>query len=115
MIAAFGAAPALYPDRPVADGAETWHQHQRRIHTVLHNLLRRHTEHRIVVVAHGETITAAHHLFLATDTLPVAFAADQAAVTTWRQQPISWLRPGDGLRWALIRHNDRAHLATDNH
>ena len=116
VIAAFGAAPALHPDRPVAVGAETWRQHQRRVHTVLRGLLDQHNGHRIVVVAHGETVTAAHHLFLDTDTLPVAFAVDQAAVTTWRQQPVSWLRPDDGLRWALIRHNDTSHLAAgDDH
>lgn len=114
VIAAFGAAPALHPDRPVAAGAETWRQHQHRVHVVLRNLLDRHAGRRIVVVAHGETVTAAHHLFCHTDALPVAFAVDQTAITTWRQQPISWLRPGDGLRWALARHNDTSHLASDD-
>jgi probable phosphoglycerate mutase len=114
VIAAFGAAPALHPGRPIAAGAETWLQHQRRVCAVLRNLLDRHAGHRVVVVAHGETVTVAHHLFLHAgpdNTLPVAFAVDQASLTTWRQQPVSWLRPDDGLRWALIRHNDRSHLA----
>jgi probable phosphoglycerate mutase len=115
VVAAFGAAPALHPDRPIADGAETWRQHQQRVHIALRGLLDRHVEQRIVVVAYGETVTAAHHLFCDTTALPVAFAVDQTALTTWRQQPISWLRPGDGLRWALIRHNDTRHLASDDH
>jgi probable phosphoglycerate mutase len=113
VIAAFGAAPALHPDRPIADGAETWQQHQHRVHTALRDLLDRHTGQHILIVAHGETVTAAHHLFCHVEALPVAFAVDQAALTTWRQQPISWLRPADGLRWALIRHNDTAHLTDD--
>jgi probable phosphoglycerate mutase len=115
VVAAFGAAPALHPDRPIADGAETWREHQQRVRTVLRGLLDRHAGRRIVVVAHGETVTAAHHLFCDADALPVAFAVDQTAITTWQQQPISWLRPGDGLWWALIRHNDTAHLTADDH
>lgn len=117
VITAFGAAPALHPDRPVATGAETWLQHQHRVHTVLEDLLDRHAGQRIIIIAHGETITAAHHLFLHLPhnrLAPIAFAADQAALTTWRQQPISWLRADDGLRWALIRHNDRSHLPTSD-
>lgn len=115
VVAAFDAAPALHPHRPIADGAETWHQHQQRVHAALRGLLTRHTGQRIVLVAHGETITAAHHLFCDTDALPIAFAVHQTALTTWRQQPISWLRPSDGLRWTLIRHNDTCHLASDDH
>lgn len=114
VVAAFGAAPALHPDQPIAAGAETWRQHQRRVHTVLRALLDQHAGRRVVVVAHGETVTAAHHLFCDADTLPVAFAVDQAAVTVWQQQPISWLRPADGMRWALTRHNDTSHLDRDD-
>ncbi|MFI5492359.1 histidine phosphatase family protein [Actinoplanes sp. NPDC051859] len=111
VVAAFGAAPALNPDRPIADGGETWLQHQQRVHTALLRLVAQHTGQRILVVAHGETVTAAHHWFCHVDALPVGFAADQTALTTWRQQPISWLRPHDGQQWALIRHNDTTHLA----
>ncbi|MDQ1292329.1 MAG: hypothetical protein QG608_207 [Actinomycetota bacterium] len=110
VITAFGAAPALHPDQPIADGAETWHHHQHRVHAVLRDLLHRHTGHRILIVAHGETATAAHHLFCDTPTLPIAFPLAPTALTTWQQQPISQLRPHDGLRWALIRHNDTTHL-----
>lgn len=114
VVAAFGAAPALHPDQPIAPGAETWRQHQRRVHTVLRALLDQHAGRRIVLVAHGETVTAAQHLFCDADTLPVAFAVDQTAVTVWQQQPISWLRPADGMRWALTRHNDTSHLDRDD-
>jgi probable phosphoglycerate mutase len=114
VVAAFNAAPAMHPDRPLVDGAETWNQHQRRVHTVLRELLDRHSGQRILVVAHGETVTAAHHLFCEVDTLPIAFAVDQTALTTWCQQPNSWLRPSDGPRWTLIRHNDTNHLAAND-
>ncbi len=113
VIALFAAAPSLHPDRPLAAGAESWYDHQKRVHRALRELLERHRGQRVLLVAHGETVTAAHHLFCgldSTSTLPIGFAAYQSALTTWRQQPISWLRPDDGQHWALIRHNDTTHL-----
>ncbi len=113
VAAAFGAAPALHPDQPIADGAETWLQHQHRVHATLRALLDQHIGQRTLIVAHGETVTAAHHLFCHSDALPIGFAVDQTALSTWQQQPIFWLRPEDGLRWTLTRHNDTAHLSDD--
>ncbi|MBT8225377.1 MAG: hypothetical protein HKP61_18885, partial [Dactylosporangium sp.] len=84
-----------------------------RARAALTTILQAHPGDRILTIGHGETVTAAHHLFLDIEPgqmLPLAFTADQASITTWRQQPISWLRPDDGLRWALHRHNDVAHL-----
>ncbi|GAA3617708.1 hypothetical protein GCM10022223_37960 [Kineosporia mesophila] len=114
VVALFGAAPSLHPDRPVAAGAESWYHHQKRVHQILRDVLGRHRGQRVLLVGHGETVTAAHHLFCGLDstaTLPIGFAAHQSALTTWSQQPVSWLRPGAGQRWALICHNDTAHLA----
>ncbi len=116
-VAAFGAAPALHPDQPITAGAEPWLDHLARVITALGAILTRHPGQRVLLVAHGETVTAAHHLFLAVPTttmLPLAFTVDQASLTIWRQQPVSWLRPEAGLRWALDRHNDTAHLAADD-
>jgi probable phosphoglycerate mutase len=113
VVAAFGAAPALHPARPIAPGAEPWMAHLTRVRAALDTILNRHPGQTILVVAHGETVTAAHHLFLDIEPkqmLPLAFAVDQASLTTWRQQPVSWLRPQDGYRWALYRHNDVTHL-----
>jgi len=115
VIAAFGAAPTLHPDRPIAAGAESALAHLARARTALSDMLQAHPGGRILAVGHGETITAAHHLFLDIEPgriLPLAFTVDQASITTWRQQPVSWLRPDDGLRWALHRHNDIAHLTS---
>lgn len=117
VVAAFGKAPALHPDRPIAPGAEPWLDHLTRVRTALSAILDTHPGGRVLVVAHGETVTAAHHLFLDIEPgrmLPLAFAADQASLTTWRQQPTSWLRPHDGLRWALHRHNDVSHLSHES-
>jgi probable phosphoglycerate mutase len=113
VVAAFGAAPALHPDEPIAPGAEPWLTHLARVRTALSAILDRHRGERVLLVAHGETVAAAHHLFLNIDPahmLPVAFAVDQASLTIWQQQPTSWHRPSDGLRWALHRHNDVTHL-----
>ncbi|GAA0476525.1 hypothetical protein Aca07nite_87100 [Actinoplanes capillaceus] len=116
VIAAFGAAPALHPDTPIAEGAETWHEYQTRVHTALQRILEDHRGQRVVIIAHGETVTAAHHFFADVTLLPMAFVVDQTALTTWREQPVSWLRPSDGLRWALMHHNDTRHLAgNDDH
>ncbi|MBT0773716.1 histidine phosphatase family protein [Kineosporia sp. J2-2] len=114
VIAQFGAAPNLYPERPLAAGAESSHHHQKRVHHALRELLERHRGQRVLLVGHGETVTAAHHFFCGLDsaeTLPLGFAAHQSALTTWQQQPVSWLRPGDGQRWVLLCHNDIAHIA----
>ncbi|KAA1018288.1 hypothetical protein FVA95_24050 [Pseudonocardia sp. EV170527-09] len=40
----------------------------------------------------------------------IAFAAHNAALTIWEEQPLSWTRHDAGTRWALTSHNDTAHL-----
>lgn len=79
--------PALHPGRPIAAGAEPWLHHLTRIRAAPTTILDRHPHHPFLVVAHGETVTSAHHLFLDISPdrlLPLAFATDQASLTIWR-------------------------------
>lgn len=41
----------------------------------------------------------------------VAFAVHYASITRWEQQPLAGTRPETGWRWALLCHNDTAHLS----
>ncbi|MGH3067697.1 MAG: histidine phosphatase family protein [Streptosporangiaceae bacterium] len=113
VVTAFGRIPALHPDEPIAPGAETWAAYLRRATAALQAILGRHPGGTVLVIGHGETVTAAAHLFLG---LPASargravFAADYASVTRWEQQPLAWTQPGAGWRWALTACNDTAHL-----
>jgi probable phosphoglycerate mutase len=65
-------------------------------------------------VGHGDTVIATHRHFLGADPaspLPLGYLCDQASLTIWQQQPLSWTRPDAGRRWVLTAHNDTAHLA----
>lgn len=98
VVARFGKIPARHPDLPLGPGAETWNHHYQRVSTHLIRLLDRHD---------GQTIA----LNLPTSArADVAFAAHNAALTIWEQQPLSWTRHDAGTRWALTSHNDTAHL-----
>lgn len=115
VVARFGKIPARHPDLPLGPGAETWNHHYQRVRALLIRLLDHHDGQTIAVIAHGETITAAAHLFLNLPTsarADVAFAADNAALTIWEQQPLSWTRHDAGTRWALTSHNDTTHLTS---
>lgn len=113
VVTAFGSIPALHPDQPIAAGAETWAAYLSRATAALQSILGQHPGGTILVIGHGETITAAAHHFLA---LPAAarattaFAADYASITRWEQQPLAWTQPGAGWRWTLTACNDTAHL-----
>ena len=113
VVARFGRIPAEHPYLPIAEGAETWTNHYSRVATALQHLISRHRDHTIAIIGHGETITAAAHMFLG---LPPGaratsvFLTDNASLTTWQEQPLSWTRPAAGSRWALVGHNDTSHL-----
>jgi 2,3-bisphosphoglycerate-dependent phosphoglycerate mutase len=113
VVAAFGRIPAQHPDHPIATGAETWTAYLKRATTALRDILVRHIGGTVLIVGHGETVTAAAHLFLdlaASVRASAAFAAHYASITRWEQQPLAWTRPGAGWRWTLLTHNDTAHL-----
>ncbi|MCX4097004.1 histidine phosphatase family protein [Nocardia sp. alder85J] len=114
IIAGFGDAPALHPDRPLAPGAESWTTYQRRTGQDLADLMGRYPGRTVAVVAHHETIIAASMNFLAL--MPwaradVSFAADYTGVTVWQYGPLRHTSPHGGYnRWKLVRHNDTRHL-----
>ena len=111
MVQAFGEPPADHPDRPIADGAEPWNAYRSRACATLEAILERHSGTRILIVGHAETVTAAHHHVLAASmSLPTAFTVHQASLTVWTLQPVSWIFPDAGHRWALTFHNDTSHL-----
>lgn len=114
FVARHGDAPAARPDQPLGDGGESWNDHLQRVVTILRRLLNEHRGQRLLIVAHGGTIAAAHHLLLdlpSSISTQASFAAHQAAETHWSQQPVRATRPDGRYRWTLIRHNDTSHLA----
>lgn len=113
VVTAFGRIPALHPDQPIALGAETWTAYLHRATAALQGILGRHAGGTVLVIGHGETVTAAAHLFLglpASARASAAFAAHYASITRWEQQPLAWTQPGAGWRWTLTAHNDTTHL-----
>lgn len=113
VVTAFGRIPAQHPDHPIAPGAEPWTTYLQRTTTSLRGILARHPGDTVLIIGHGETVTAAAHLFLnLTPDLraSVAFAAHYASITRWEQQPLAWTQPDAGWRWTLLTHNDTAHL-----
>lgn len=112
-VAAFGRVPALHPDQPLAPGAEAWTSYLDRAQSVLRAIVDRHPDGVVLIVGHGETITAAAHLFLNLDAAVRAaagFTAHYASITSWEQQPLAATFPDDRWRWTLLQHNDIAHL-----
>ncbi|WP_165968518.1 histidine phosphatase family protein [Saccharopolyspora elongata] len=96
-------------------GAETWTAYLQRTTTALRDILAQHAGGTVLIVGHGETVTAATHLFLnrtASLRASTAFAMHYASITRWEQQPLAWTRPDAGWRWTLLTHSDTAHLRT---
>jgi probable phosphoglycerate mutase len=112
VVAASGRIPALHPDQPIAPGAEPWTGYLHRASTALRAILARHAGESILIIGHGETVTATAHLLLGLPgALPgAAFAVHYASITRWQQQPLAWTQPHAGWRWTLICHNDTTHL-----
>jgi 2,3-bisphosphoglycerate-dependent phosphoglycerate mutase len=107
--AAFGGPPQAFPDKPYAQGSESWNQYLTRASAAIAELARLHQGQRIVIVGHGETIEAAFTLLL--DLPPgsstrAAFQADHASITTWQMHRNQL---GQQL-WILAGHNDTRHL-----
>lgn len=109
---AFGGPPQSDPDRPYAPGSESWNAYLSRATQTLQEILTRHQGQRVLVLAHGETIQAAHTLLLnlAPDTCRHAgFVTDHACLTRW-QRHVNRLGQ---VAWMLAAHNDTRHLADD--
>ncbi|MBL7495671.1 histidine phosphatase family protein [Frankia sp. CNm7] len=106
---AFGGPPQHNPDQPYAPGSESWNGYLTRAIAALETILRRHGGQRILVVAHGETIEAAHNLLL---DLPIdacrrfGYVTDHTAITRWYRQ----VNRFGQATWLLAAHNDTTHL-----
>ncbi|WP_067474355.1 histidine phosphatase family protein [Nocardia amamiensis] len=109
---AFGGPPQHDPDRPYADGAESWSSYLNRAAGALDRIIADHPQQRILILAHGETIEAAHTLLLG---LPpgtcqrARFTTDHACLTRWQ---LHVNRLGQPV-WMLTAHNDTNHLTQD--
>jgi probable phosphoglycerate mutase len=109
---AFGGPPQHNPDQPYAPGSESWNAYLDRAAGTLAQILARHENQRILVLAHGETIEAAHTLLLglAPGTCRHArFVTDHACLTHWQRH----LNRLNQAVWMLLTHNDTRHLASD--
>lgn len=109
---AFGGPPQYNPDQPYAPGSESWNAYLDRATRALDKILNRHEGQCLLVVAHGETIEAAHTFLL--DLAPATcqrarFVTDHACLTRW-QRHVNRL---DQVVWMLAAHNDTRHLTGD--
>jgi 2,3-bisphosphoglycerate-dependent phosphoglycerate mutase len=110
--AAFGGPPQHSPDQRYAPGSESWSAYLDRATRALEIILARHDGYRVLVLAHGETIEAAHTLLLnlASGTCRHArFVTDHACLTHW-QRHVNRLNQAV---WMLVAHNDTRHLIRD--
>lgn len=106
---AFGGPPQHRPDLPYAPGAESWTAYLHRATHALEKIITRHSGQRILVLAHGETIEAAHTLLL--DLPPgtcrrARHITDHACLTRWQLH----VNRFDQSVWMLATHNDTRHL-----
>lgn len=100
----FGGPPGHDPDRPIAEGSESWIVYTDRVLTALAAVLGEHLGQRILVVAHGKTTGLAGGLLSgASDPLAAVagFIVDHGSLSHWRQCPEGW---------DLLVHNDSRHL-----
>ncbi|MCX5277759.1 MULTISPECIES: histidine phosphatase family protein [Streptomyces] len=101
--------PQAHPDTPWAEGSDTWNGYLRRATAFLQELAERHEGDRVLFAAHGETVIAAHTLFLGL--LPgngASFTVSHASLTRWERH----LNRLDQRRWLLRTHNDTSHVAS---
>lgn len=106
---AFGGPPQHDPTQPYADGAESWAAYLRRSSAALARIIAKHPDQRVLVLAHGETIEAAHSLLLglSPDICRFSrFVTDHASLTRWQ---LHTNRLGQAV-WMLCAHNDTVHL-----
>ncbi|WP_216893419.1 histidine phosphatase family protein [Nocardia alni] len=110
---AFGGLPQHDPHRPYAPGAESWLQYLHRSTATLARIIANHPGQRILILAHGETIEAAHTLLLGLPPetcIRTRFATDHASLTRWQQQTNRLSQ----TVWILSAHNDIQHLTEDH-
>ncbi|MGW4369277.1 histidine phosphatase family protein [Nocardia takedensis] len=115
VYAAFdGAYPALYPHRPLAEGAEPHSEFRATVEQALTALSERHPGEHVLVFGSTENTLAVNELLLGLGpdarvrTKP---AVDHTGITTWDLTPAAWSPTNQ--RAVLMRHNDSGHLPDD--
>jgi 2,3-bisphosphoglycerate-dependent phosphoglycerate mutase len=104
VVGEFGGPPALDPDRPIAQGAESWNSYADRVLAALSTLLAEHAGRRLLLVGHGKTTGLAGALLSgASDprSRVTDFILDHGALSRWRR---------GAHQWDLITHNDSRHI-----
>jgi probable phosphoglycerate mutase len=103
--------PALRPDVPIAEGAETVTAFRASVRTAISEMVRAHPGEHILVFGSFENVLAAHEELLG---LPPdsrcrsKIALDHTGITVWDLTPAPWSPAGQ--RAVLVRHNDSSHL-----
>ncbi|MGF6884920.1 putative phosphoglycerate mutase [Nocardia sp. GAS34] len=103
--------PALHPDRPIAEGAETMIAFRAATSAAITELTRRHPGEHILLFGSTENFMAAEEILL--DLPPDArtrskIAIDHTGIMTFDLVPAPW--SPTGRRAVLVRHNDSSHL-----
>jgi 2,3-bisphosphoglycerate-dependent phosphoglycerate mutase len=102
----FGGPPADDPDRPIAEGAESWNAYADRVFAALARVLTDYSGRRILLIGHGKTTGMAGALLSGVPD-PLAgvrdFVLEHGGLSHWRQRC-------DG--WDLIVHNHLRHLVS---
>lgn len=106
-----GEHPALYPYRPLAEGAEPHAEFLQSMRAAVRTIVDRHRGGHVLVFGSVENILAAAELMQGLP--PEArsqskFAAELTSITTWAVTPASWAP--DKQRCVLTRQNDVEHL-----
>jgi 2,3-bisphosphoglycerate-dependent phosphoglycerate mutase len=101
--AEFSGGIHAHPDRPWADGSDTWTGYIERAARGLNELIARHQGERVLLACRGETVMAAFALMLGLNPERAAACRVENASLTWWQRESSRF----GIeRWLLHRHND---------
>ncbi|MFD6530906.1 histidine phosphatase family protein [Streptomyces sp. NPDC060184] len=106
----FGAQPQEKPHLPYAPGAESWNSYLGRVTRILEDLVTRHRDQRVLVLAHGETVEASFSLMLglaAESVRDLRFGTQHTGITHWRIQE----NPYGQITKTLMTCNDVNHLA----
>ncbi len=91
------------PDKPVADGGESWNHMMDRAKNTMVKITNRHIDKTVVAVCHGGVIQAsmARFLRLANNGVEANLRPEYTSITEWR---------GRNRVFRLVRYNDYGHL-----
>lgn len=97
---------------PIAPGAEAWADYIARATAAIERIVTEHNGQKVMLVAHGETVSAAAYLFCrlpSATRLHAGFTTTETGVTRWARTPLSPLSPHRSV-WTCTAHNQTTHL-----